>query len=147
MVKVTMVLADAATVSDGKLNLLGVGWNIVGPHPVSTAIGLIVDIPWGEANRRHKLRLGLRDADGEPVLMPGPEGSRQPIELQTELEVGRPPGVRPGTPLPVPLAIPVPPLPLAAGTRYVWQLQIDGHAGEDWRLAFDTRANDVRLVG
>ena len=147
MVKATMVLADAATVSEGKLNLLGAGWNLIGPQPAPTAIGLLLEIPWDEANRRHHLRLTLTNADGHPIQVRGPDGTEQALELQADVEVGRPPGVRPGTALPVPLAIPLAPLPLAPGQRYVWQLFVDDETRDEWRLTFDTRESDMRLAG
>jgi hypothetical protein len=147
MIRATMVLADAATVSGGKLNLLGAGWNVIGPSPAPTAIGLLLEIPWDQANQRHQLRLVLNDADGEPIHAEATDGSQQPIALQAEFEVGRPPGTRPGTPLPVPIAIPLAPLPLAAGRRYVWQLYVNDETHDDWRLSFDTRPADMRLAG
>ena len=86
MVKATIVLADAATVSEGKLNLLGAGWNLIGPQPAPTAIGLLLEIPWDEANRRHHLRLSLTNADGHPIQVRGPDGTEQALEI---LAVGR----------------------------------------------------------
>lgn len=52
--------------------------------------------------------------------------------------VGRPPGVRAGTPIPVPFAFNSGPQPIPAGGHYEWRLMIDGETDEDWRLAFST---------
>jgi len=145
-VKITMVLADAATVSEGKLNLLGAGWTVTGPQPTASAIGLIVHVPWDETNRRHRLALRLVDADGAHVEVDQPDGSGQRIEVLAEFEVGRPPGVVPGTRLPMPLAVPIGPIPLIPGQRYVWELSVDGRSDEDWRLPFDVRPADLRLA-
>ena len=63
----------------------------------------------------------------------------QPVVIEGAFEVGRPPGIKPGVPIDVPLAINVGALPLAPGGRYEWRLSIDGESHEDWRLAFSTR--------
>ncbi len=45
-VKVTMLLCDAAQVSDGKLYILGGGWSMTGPDPVPSAVALKIDVYW-----------------------------------------------------------------------------------------------------
>src|SRR6185295_11764518 len=56
-VKVTMLLADFAQVSDGKLTVVGGGWSLTGPEMTPFGIALLVQVPWDQANRRHTLRL------------------------------------------------------------------------------------------
>ena len=136
--RVTMLLADAAQAVNGKLYILGGGWSVAGPGPVTMAIAFKIDVPWDQSNRRHTLRLALYNEDGQPVMLPTPEGNR-PFELSAEFEVGRPPGIRPGTDLDVPLAINFGSLPLPPGAVYVWKCWIDGQTRDDWRLAFTTR--------
>jgi len=137
--KVTLLLADSAQAVDGKLYVLGGGWSIIGPEPSPIAIAMKIEVPWDQANRSHLWQLELLDADGNPVSAAGPDGEGQPIEISGEFEVGRPPGLKPGTPLDLPLAITMSPLPLPPGGRYVWRLSIDGASQEDWQLAFSTR--------
>lgn len=84
---------------------------------------------------KHKLLLELLDADGNAVA---PDGDN-PVRIESEIEVGRPVGVKPGTSLPIPFAINFGPIPLAPGGQYVWQLSIDGYADDDWRMTFSTR--------
>jgi hypothetical protein len=137
--KVTLMLADAAQVSEGKLYILGGGWTVTGPEPIPFAIAMHIEVPWDQANTRHSFRLELIDADGQPIMIETPEGE-QPIVGEGEFEVGRPPGVKAGTPLTVPMVFnlsPAPPIP--AGGRYEWRLLIDGQTDEDWRLTFSTR--------
>jgi len=136
--KVTMLLADSAQAVDGKLYILGGGWSITGPDPIPSAIAVKIEIPWDEANKKHALKLALVDADGRPVKVPTPTGE-VPVELGTDFEVGRPPGLKPGTALDFVFAVNIGPLPLAPDGRYVWQLSIDGTVDEDWQLAFSTR--------
>lgn len=136
--RVTMLLADAAQAINGKLYILGGGWSIIGPDPVPSAIAIKIEVPWDEANKRHKLRLELLDADGKPVMLPTPLGEK-PVQIEGDFEVGRPPGLKPGTPLDVAMALNVGPLPLKSDSRLVWKLSVDGHTQEDWQLAFTTR--------
>lgn len=136
--KVTMMLADSAQVANGKLFILGGGWSVTGPQPVPSAIALKIEVPWGEANRKHNLKLELVDSDFRSVLVPTPTGE-MPVVLSGDFEVGRPAGLPPGTPLDVPFAFNIGPLPLVPGQRYVWKLIIDGNTDNDWQAAFSTR--------
>jgi len=101
------------------------------------AIALKVDVPWDQANSRHRWRLELVDADGQPVLLG--EEAQTPVEIEQEFEIGRPAGVKPGTALDFVVAINIQPLPLEPGRQYSWQLTIDGEGREDWRLPFSIR--------
>jgi hypothetical protein len=137
--KVTMMLADAAQAVAGKLYVLGGGWSIIGPDPTPMAIALKIDVPWDEANRRHTLRLVLVDDDGQPVVVPTPTGER-PVELSADFEVGRPPGMKPGTDLDVVFGVNMGPMPLQTDSRYVWRCHIDDQTREEWQVRFTTRS-------
>ena len=136
-----MLLADFAQVADGKLTVVGGGWSLTGPEPAPFGIAILVHVPWDQANQRHLLRLELLDADGEQVLVTTDDGDEAPIVFfdDIEFEVGRPAGIKPGTPLELPLAITSGPLPLEPGKRYEWRLSIDGRTDDDWRLGFGVR--------
>lgn len=136
---VTMILADSAQAVGGKLYILGGGWSFIGPEPSPMALAIKVDVPWDQTNRKHKLRLELVDSDGEAVTVPGLEGESEALVIEGDFEVGRPPGMKPGTPIDFPFAINLGPLPLELDRRYVWQLSIDGDTDAAWRVAFTTR--------
>ncbi len=143
--KVTMLLADYAQVADGKLTVVGGGWSLTGPDPTPFGIAILVHVPWDQANRRHTLRLELVDADGQPVTAPATEEGEEAAVVfldDIEFEVGRPAGIKPGTPLELPLAVNSGPLALEPGCRYEWRLSIDGAGDEDWRLAFTVRMEE-----
>jgi hypothetical protein len=142
-----MLLADFAAAYDGKLVIAGGGWSIAGPMPTPFAIALKIEVPWDQANTKHKMRLELVDADGEPVLVPTEGGIEQQLSIDGEFETGRPPGLKPGTPLDVVLALNLPPQPIPPGGRYEWRLSIDGHTDEDWRLVFTTRPEAIAETG
>lgn len=133
-----MLLCDYAQVAEGKLYVIGGGWSVTGPQPAPSAVALKIDVPWDRANQRMHLELSLLGEDGQPVTMPGPAGP-QPVRMDGQFEVGRPPGLKPGTPIDVALAMNVGPLPLPPGQRYSWELSIDGETAEEWHLAFQTR--------
>jgi len=135
-----MMLADSAQEVGGKLYILGGGWSITGPEPVPMAIALKLEVPWDRTNEQHSLQLELLDDDGNPVLVDGPEeGEQVPLQVTGEFEAGRPPGIKPGTPIDSALAVNFGPLALEPGRRYQWRLSIDGETDEGWTLGFSTR--------
>jgi len=136
--KVTLLLADAAEAIGGKLYILGGGWSIRDASPTPMAIAIKIEVPWTESNTRHKMRLVLFDEDGQPVTVPTPAGER-PFEINSVFEVGRPPGLRPGTPLDFALAINIAPFPLRPDTRYVWHCSINDKTSDEWQVSFCTR--------
>jgi len=134
-----MMLADSAQEVGGKLYILGGGWSITGPDPVPMAIALKLEVPWDRTNEKHSLLIELLDDDGEPVMVAGPEEAEVPLQVTGDFEAGRPPGIKPGTPIDSALAVNFGPLPLEPGRRYQWRLSIDGETDEDWALGFSTR--------
>ena len=140
-----MLLADYVVVSDGKLTIVGGGWSQTGPEPAPFGIGLLIQVPWDQANTPHQFKVQLLDADGAAVSFdeddPDNE-SDQSVEFGGEFEVGRPPGLKPGTPLDFPVAVNSVPLPLEPG-RYEWRLTIDEQSRQDWTLPFTVRAEDA----
>jgi hypothetical protein len=136
-----MILADYAVVSDGKLTIVGGGWSQTGPEPSAFGIGLLIQVPWDQANTRHVFSVELLDADGAEVVLQTEEDEEQPVAFGGEFEVGRPPGLKPGTPLDFPVAVNSTPLPLEPG-RYEWRLTIDDESREFWTLPFTVRAEE-----
>lgn len=136
--KVTMLLADSAQEVNGKLYILGGGWSVAGVSAPS-AVAMKFDVPWDRANQPYQITLELLTADGEPVLVQGPAGDEVPVRIEGQLEVGRPPGLKPGTPIDAAMAINLGPLPLQPDQRYQWRLSVDGDHDDDWTLGFTTR--------
>jgi hypothetical protein len=130
----TLLLADSAQVADGRLFILGGGLGEVGPGPQPMAIAMLLEVPWDQANAAHDWKFELLDEDGTPVLY-----DDQPILVGGQFEAGRPDGLTPGTPIPVPLAINFTALPVEPGRRYVWRLAIDDTSEPDWALSFRVR--------
>jgi hypothetical protein len=139
--KATMLLADYAVVSDGKLTVVGGGWSQTGPEPAPFGIALLIQVPWDQANTPHSFSVELLDADGAAVVLEGVE-DEQTVAFGGEFEVGRPPGLKPGTPLDFPVAMNSTPLPLEPG-RYEWRLTIDDEDRQDWSLPFTVRSEEA----
>jgi hypothetical protein len=118
----TMLLCDAAQESQGKLHILGAGWShLHAPSPMALAIKLTV--PWDQTNQPFGVRAKLVTNDGEPVDPSG--GEAGPVEVTGEFEVGRPPGIKPGSSINLPFAWSFSPLALEPG-GYVWELEVNG---------------------
>ena len=85
-----LILADAAQVAEGKLYLLGGGWDrlavnaLAAAQLVGVAVGVLV--PWAETNTPGTLTLTIEDEDGGQVLPP----------VTVRVEVGRPAGLPAG---------------------------------------------------
>ena len=136
-VKVTLMLADYAVVTQDKLTVVGGGWTHTSAQTAPMGIGAIIEVPWNQTNQNHKFRLELTDFDGNPVEINTPEGT-QSVHFEGEFQVGRPAGTRLGAAIPVPFAVNFGPMGLESGCHYVWRFVLDGEH-QDWRLPFSTR--------
>ncbi|HEX6262417.1 MAG TPA: hypothetical protein VF097_06175 [Actinomycetota bacterium] len=96
----TAMLADAATVENGKLYVHGGAWSVINvrelpvTHP-SMALALVFRVEYTEALEDHPIVIELLDEDDQPV---GPR-------IDGIIHVGHPPRMPPGTPSFVPQAI------------------------------------------
>lgn len=118
-----LILCDAAQAdsTSGKLHMLGAGWTVVPTPTPPSAVALMVQVPWARTNEVLPITVELLDADGHPVKLPGPtDNETQALRQEARLEVGRPPGIAPGSTLSAAFAMNVGPLPLAVG-RYEWR--------------------------
>jgi len=85
-----LILADAAQVADGKLYLMGGGWDRIAINalPATQMAGIAVGVlvPWSETNTPRTLTLAIEDEDGGEVLP----------KVGVRVEVGRPAGLAGG---------------------------------------------------
>ena len=94
-----LILADAAEVTNGKLYLLGGGWNRITvnkPFPIHrpTSIAMAIKVPWHQTNELHTFDIEINDADGKSLG-----------KARGNFEVGRPVGMPQGMDQRVQLAI------------------------------------------
>jgi hypothetical protein len=82
-----LLLSDHSESVNGKLYMVGGGWNMLRlpelPHEWGFHIALGLDVGWDETNTQHELLVNLHDPDGAELG----EG------LSAEFEAGRPPGM------------------------------------------------------
>ncbi len=86
-----LILADSVQAVDGKLYMLGGAWDrwtsAAFPSPIQMGIAVGLLVPWDETNEKHPVTISVVDEDGKEAIPP----------ISAEMEVGRPPGVRPAT--------------------------------------------------
>lgn len=116
-----LLVADGADAVGGKLYLLGGGWDrlkvpqLPGPPAVPFAVALGINVPWSLTNRKIGFSVDVLDADGGEVAQ----------LAGGEFEVGRPPGLRAGTPQRFQITVPAQPQFGVEG-RYAVQCSVDG---------------------
>lgn len=117
-----LVVCDYAEVINGKLYMQGAGWSrIVANQPVAIAVALFWRIPWGHANQKQSVTIRLMTEDGDPFFDP----AGNPVRADGEIEVGRPPGLKEGSPLDAPLAVRLGPMAFSPG-GYRFELEVNG---------------------
>ncbi|NBU32702.1 MAG: hypothetical protein EBS36_05995 [Actinobacteria bacterium] len=121
--RVLIITADAASVSDGKLNLLGGGWTQIGAGPSNFTVVVRVDIPHSMTNQQIPWSLALVDQDGHKYV---PMGSDQPVELAGDLHMERPESGDIADTFNAPMLFPFMGLPLVPGT-YEWVFTFAGY--------------------
>ncbi|WP_156212726.1 hypothetical protein [Lentzea aerocolonigenes] len=132
-------LARAANVAtSGELNLLGAGWDTIGPAPLPafSVIATINDSDQSDA-RSFDIWLRLVDSEGQ-IVSAGDENSRL-IEYRTSVQTSnrenRPPGISGGARIMIDLQNG---LPLTPGL-YRWILTAEG---SEWSRAFFVREKE-----
>jgi hypothetical protein len=120
-----MLLCDAAQAVNGKLYVLGGGWSMLTKLVPRTNMSLAVklSVPWSRANERLHVEASLVTDQGRHVTVTDEHGTEQPVHAGGDLELGRPPGLRHGTPLDATFALNFEGLELDAG-GYVWILRV-----------------------
>jgi len=116
-----LLVADGADAVNGKLYLLGGGWDrlkvpqLPGPPAVPFAVATGINVPWSLTNRKLRFSIDVVDADGGDVAQ----------LAGGEFEVGRPPGLRAGTQQRFQITVPAQPHFGRPG-RYVIRCSVDG---------------------
>lgn len=117
-----LILADRAEVLNGKLYMMGGGWDQIGVMDFSQALplGIAVSIivPWLATNRQHTWGLSIQTGDARPLA-----------NVEGAFIVGRPPNIEHGAIQRAPLAMSMPVVLTAAGT-YVVIASLNGRKQE-----------------
>jgi len=113
-----LLVADRAEAVNGKLYLLGGGWDRItlsqfpGSANFDVALGVLVG--YTETNERHEFDLTLEDDDNQVVLGP----------VSGHFELGRPPGLKPAQAQRFMVAVRGP-FPIPRAGCYHWVLSLD----------------------
>lgn len=114
-----LILADRAEAVNGKLYLLGGGWDRVGlfqiPGPADFDVAVGVLVGYNETNIPHVLELALEDEDNKGVQAP----------IRAQFEVGKPAGMKTGQPQRFQLVLRGP-FQIPKAGAYHWVLSLDG---------------------
>jgi hypothetical protein len=138
-VDVTLLLADYARVAEGKLDLVGSGWQLT-TSPATFGIGILFHIPWDRTNTQIAFTIELVDADGITVTQETEDGEVPLAHIRGSVSVGRPVELKPGTAQTVPFAANFASMPVPPGNRFTWRLTLDDDPASTWSVAFSTRA-------
>jgi hypothetical protein len=134
-----MLLADAAQVAEGKLYIIGGGWEVCGPEPTPMALAVKVEIPKSQVRRKHTWSVTLIDASGEPVLLTA-DGEKSTVAIHGEFgRIGDPKSLPTEGPAHLRFAVNIAPLRLEPDSSYAWRLTIDNQTRRDWQASFRTR--------
>ncbi len=84
-----VILGDYAQAAQGKINLIGGGWDVHNatqyPSVVQFGIGIGILVPWALTNRSHKFEVVIKASEGTDLL-----------KAEGGFEVGRKAGIPPG---------------------------------------------------
>jgi hypothetical protein len=113
-----LLVADRAEVVNGKLYMMGGGWERLQPaeFPLTMTLGIAVGVRvvYAEAEDVHRVRVVLERSDGPEIF-----------QIEAELTTGRPPGGR-GRDLLVPMAFNIP-LTIPEPGDLALTASVDGH--------------------
>lgn len=132
------MLCDYAQISEGKLHILGGGIDQIkgAGLPPGFTVAIHLQVPWDKANHPIPFTLELLTEDGQAAVTD--ERGIQ-IRMEGAVEAGRPPGLKPGTPLGLPMAVQAGGIVLPPG-RYEWRLTLDGETHDEWQQSFTVAA-------
>ena len=118
-----LFLADFAQESNGKLNMIGAGWNnIFSPNdpPIKhrhMALAGLIEVGWNEANEQIPIEIDLVNADEVSVLG---------TPIQGSVVAGRPAGAAPGEPLVLPIVVDFEDLEFPQFGTYCFKVSLNG---------------------
>jgi hypothetical protein len=125
-----LILADRAEAVNGKLYLIGGGFDRVGmtqiPGPANFDLAVGVLVGYNETNVVHRIGLTLEDEDNEVVLSP----------ITANVELGKPAGMKLGQPQRFQLVVRGP-FTIPKTGAYHWVLSLDGERRATTRFWVD----------
>jgi hypothetical protein len=119
-----VMVADRAEVVNGKLYLMGGGWDVIHAADITKPIGLSfavgVVVPWNATNQEHTVEISLVDGNGNRV---------DEVERVAKFNVGRPPFLGVGDSQRVIIAVPGEAILFPRAGSYTIGATVDGENG------------------
>ncbi len=119
-----LVLADAATVAEGKHYIHGAGWDSIKslsfPFLQTLTVAVLLRTPWHDANQQHILEVDVVNEDGASILPTPPGPMRGPVIA------GRPPQLPQGADMVAPLVFGLNGIQFDGPGTYAVVVRIDG---------------------
>jgi hypothetical protein len=132
---ITAFLADSAEAVNGKLYVLGAGWDqlVVSSLPAvqqRVALGVLLQVGWNDTDVEHDVTLRLETEDGAPVLLarnvPGAPPGTAVAAIGHRFTAGRSALVRAGDAQTLPVTFTINDLLLERVGGYSWVIEVDG---------------------
>jgi hypothetical protein len=132
---ITAFLADSAESVNGKLYVLGAGWDqlVVSSLPAvqqRVAVGVLVQVGWNDTETEHDVTLRLETEDGNPVVLardvPGTPPGTAVAAIGHRFTTGRGMLVRAGDDQTHPVTFTINDLLLERTGGYSWVIEVDG---------------------
>lgn len=143
--QVTAMLCNHAEAQNNLLYISGAGitqsvvpQGMPAPYGISLALGVLIEIPWQATNHHHHLSITLIDADGQQVMVPTGEDASQPLAVEADFNIGRPPGLVAGEDQPMAFAVNFPNVPMPKLGDYRFVISIDGNAEREIKYKIAT---------
>ncbi|MCA5924341.1 DUF6941 family protein [Curtobacterium oceanosedimentum] len=134
-INITAFLADSAESVNGKLYVLGAGWDTLAVSQVPAvqqrvAVGVLVQVGWNDTGVEHDVTLRLETEDGEPVPLARhaagmPEGTAV-AAIGHRFTTGRSTLLRAGDDQTHPVTFTINDLLLERVGGYSWVIEVDG---------------------
>ncbi|PPF91250.1 hypothetical protein C5C03_00020 [Clavibacter michiganensis] len=132
-IRITAFLADSAEAGNGKLYVLGAGWDTLTASAMPliqprVAIGVIVHVGWNDTEVEHDVGLRLETEDGEAMTLgtqAGVDGPEPVIQIGQRFVTGRHPLLSPGDDQTYPLTFTMNNLRVPRAGGYSWALFVD----------------------
>ena len=114
-----LILSDRAEAVNGKLYMVGGGWDRLGlaqiPGPADFDLALGVLVGYNETNAPHQIEIVLEDEDNKTVIP----------AIKAQFEIGKPPGMKAGQAQRFQLVLRGP-FQIPAAGAYHWVVSLDG---------------------
>jgi len=118
-----LMLCDSVQVADGKLYILGGGWERTAPTNPNMGLAITILVDWEEREKAHTFSVELQDEAGKPAKIIGME---KPLRVEGEFKVKARPDHPEGIQLSSKHAINLQRLSLKPGSIYRWELRVNG---------------------